>query len=67
MREVENECVGCPQGCIHCGRDEVVHFYCDECGEEDVLRQVDNDTQLCPDCFAEYVNNLYPIVEGSDI
>lgn len=47
-REWENNCVSCPQGCIHCGREkdyEVV--YCDACGisEEDMYNFEDED--LC--------------------
>lgn len=35
-REWENDCVGCPQGCVNCGRDrdyEVI--YCDVCGDSE--------------------------------
>lgn len=35
MIEIVNDCVGCPQGCRHCGRDRdrKVHI-CDICGHE---------------------------------
>lgn len=50
MIEIENDCVGCPQGCIRCGRKKVPHFYCDYCGEEcDDLYDVRGD-QFCKEC-----------------
>lgn len=43
MRELENYCVGCPQGCIHCGREvDVEVVYCDVCGDsDDVMYEYD--------------------------
>lgn len=35
MRSIHNDCVGCPQGCIHCGRDEDYWIItCDLCHAE---------------------------------
>jgi hypothetical protein len=48
----ENDCVGCPQGCINCGRRHTPHLYCDECGDEistDDMYKVD-DKMLCRGC-----------------
>lgn len=50
MIKIEDDCVGCPQGCIRCGRKKVPHLYCDSCGEEcDELYKVHHD-QFCKDC-----------------
>lgn len=58
----ESDCVGCPQGCINCGRSEKkprAEMICDECGYEDeVLYKVDGQ-EVCIDC----VKKLYAITE----
>lgn len=53
---VENDCVGCPQGCIKCGRHiDYYVFECDgNCGkistrEEDFIH--DGEEDYCPECF----------------
>ena len=53
MVEYEDDCVGCPQGCINCGRRETPHWYCDECGEEfdpEDLYDVEGD-MVCEECI----------------
>ena len=50
MIAIENECVGCPIHCIDCGRKHVVHYYCDECGEEADLYNFDGQ-ELCAECI----------------
>ena len=53
MIKIEDDCVGCPQGCIHCGRKHTPHFYCDKCGEEfepEALYDYD-DEMLCTECL----------------
>ena len=61
VREVENGCVGCPQGCIQCGRDkEYIVFKCDCCGdyiddEEDVMELDGKD--YCESCYEEILRN----------
>lgn len=56
MIEYEDECVGCPQGCIHCGRKSVPHYYCDECEEEldpnDMYGDIDDEI-FCRECFLD--------------
>ena len=50
----EDECVGCPMGCIQCGRKHVPHCYCDVCGGEipcDSPRcDIDDSYHVCEDC-----------------
>lgn len=57
---IENDCVGCPQGCIHCGRKNGYYvlddLVCDECKESsDVLYSYD-DEQLCLGCLLKEVD-----------
>ena len=51
---VENYCVSCPQGCIHCGRSEdVVYYECDGCGVDDEEEKLysDGDYHFCAACM----------------
>lgn len=56
MRREENDCVGCPQGCISCGRKHSLHIYCDRCGvdigDPDRLYE-ENGEDLCDECWEE--------------
>lgn len=65
MMVIENHCVGCPteMGCLgkSCPYQDVEVFYCDDCGEEDVLYEFE-DEQLCINCILNRLNK----VEGSD-
>lgn len=47
MRTVEDYCVGCPQGCIGCGRKHVTVYWCDVCGQ-----MTDNESEICDECKA---------------
>ena len=58
MIEAENDCVGCPQGCVHCGRDRTYYVWtCDGCGEKtteyDEFVQSKDGKCYCPDCCEE--------------
>lgn len=61
MREVENECVGCPteMGCLgsSCPKRNVTHFYCDECKDETDLYYYD-DEELCLDCIVKRLERV---------
>lgn len=53
----ENDCVGCPQGCINCGRKSVPHWYCDRCEaevDEWELWKYEGE-ELCEECLKEAV------------
>ena len=51
MIKYEDDCVGCPQGCIHCGRDNTKHLYCDRCGDD--VEELYNflGEELCEECL----------------
>lgn len=53
MVKYENLCVGCPQGCISCGRKHVPVIYCDECGAEIEEGDIYDEYHLCEDCKRE--------------
>ncbi len=53
----ENSCVGCPQGCISCGRNrDYWVFQCDICGEvfyeENEVTRI-NGHDYCERCYEE--------------
>lgn len=52
MRQVENECVNCDLPCIGlgCPYANVVHYYCDNCQEEETLYYFDGQ-ELCIHCI----------------
>ena len=53
MIRYENDCVGCPQGCINCGRKHTPYFSCDICKDDfepEELYDVD-DEMICADCL----------------
>lgn len=57
MIKIENECVDCPteMGCLgdSCSKKNVVHLYCDNCGE-DVEKLFDvGGEQICESCLQE--------------
>ena len=53
MIKYENDCVGCPQGCVHCGRDKTQHIYCDRCGADCEELYVFDGEELCEDCLKD--------------
>lgn len=60
--ERDNFCVGCPQGCINCGRNKDVrvldYLQCDKCGSEaNELYDVYGE-QLCDDCALKQFNKI---------
>lgn len=62
MRKYENECCGCATPaypCLgsSCPNRNVVHFYCDKCGEEDTLYHFDGE-ELCIDCILSLLEEV---------
>jgi hypothetical protein len=64
MRKIEDECVDCGLPCLgdSCKYKNVERFYCDECGEEEVLYEYDSQ-ELCIECIKTRLTK----VEGSDL
>lgn len=58
MTKYENDCVGCPQGCIHCGRDRTPYLYCDLCKDEAEYLYEYGDDELCEDCLLKQFNKI---------
>lgn len=55
----ENDCVGCPQGCINCGRKDVIYLICDDCGDyADDLYYGDDGGQYCKHCLKDHVEKV---------
>lgn len=56
----EDYCVGCPQGCINCGRSHtpVPYFFCDRCKfeVEQLYKSDETGEELCFDCLMEDYN-----------
>lgn len=57
---IEDYCVGCPQGCIHCGRKNVVvvrcdGFKCDEYTTDPEEFYSIGDKDYCPECAKEFL------------
>lgn len=62
MRITENDCVGCPQGCSHCGRD-ISHnvWECDRCykttiDQDEFYHGKEHD--YCPECYKELYGDI---------
>ena len=57
--EIENNCVGCPQGCIHCGRDRQEVWFCDECGDYTEELYEYEGKELCWACYKAKFNEKF--------
>lgn len=58
MRDLENDCVGCPQGCGGCGRDKSYYLWtCDECGTTTTdyydFHHESDGKDYCSDCYCK--------------
>lgn len=58
-----NDCVGCPPeiGCLgsSCPQRNVLHTYCDRCGDEARLFYSFDDEQLCEDCLSAEIDEWW--------
>ena len=57
-RWIQDDCVGCPQGCGHCGRDQEYYvFKCDICGKQsenvDEFLHMEDNIDYCDECYKE--------------
>ena len=59
MKRVENDCVGCELPCLgdSCQYLNVIHFYCDDCGDETQLYEFDGE-ELCIDCIEKRLKKV---------
>lgn len=51
-----SDCVGCPMGCRHCGREWVKEYFCDSCddtADEDNPLYYFESEELCESCLLE--------------
>ena len=60
MNIIENNCVGCPQGCAHCGRSHQSVVKCDANGCDHYAKyqmtdNCGNSEDYCEDCFKEFL------------
>lgn len=53
MKKITDECVGCPDYCINCGRRHTVRHYCDVCGDEAEEFYGLDGKELCEKCVCE--------------
>lgn len=60
--EIDNDCVGCPQGCIHCGKGEYsipLSIECEICGEDSYeIYQDDDGINMCMSCLLEQFKKI---------
>ena len=61
MKQIENECVGCPSeiGCLgnSCRYMNVVRYYCDKCGDETDLYHFEGQ-ELCINCIEKLLDKV---------
>lgn len=59
MKQVENDCVDCGLPCLGygCPYRNVLHFYCDKCGDEAELYHYDGK-ELCLNCIEESLEKV---------
>lgn len=54
--DIDNNCVSCPQGCIHCGRGDYrfpVAIVCENCGEDNEELYDTPDGYYCEGCLTK--------------
>lgn len=65
MTEFSHECRDCERCAYPCTAPAcplgVMHYYCDECGEERTLYRY-NGKELCAECLVD----MFPVVDGSE-
>lgn len=63
MKKVINECCDCGLPCLgsSCPNRNVIRYYCDHCGNEDILYYYDNE-ELCEECLLKN----FEVVEDSN-
>lgn len=65
MIKYEDECVGCREiglPCLGsgCGKTNVPHYYCDKCGDEEVLYYYDGQ-EICLNCIRDSLTKVIAV------
>lgn len=56
MLITENNCVGCPQGCVNCGRKRQEVIKCDGEKCDNYAKYQTDDGDYCEDCLEQLLN-----------
>ena len=56
---IENHCVDCPQGCIHCGRQHVEVEICDADGCDEYATHYTDEGAFCEECLEKYLDEVF--------
>jgi len=68
MKEIENQCVGCPKeiGCLGsgCPNRNIIVYYCDRCNGYANYKIGDED--MCEECAEKYCNELWEQISLED-
>ena len=72
-RTIENDCVGCPQGCVNCGRaKDYTLVTCDFCDNiiiyDDLseISRINDEYDICPSCKEDVIEQLDTIDNALD-
>lgn len=63
-RRIENDCVGCPQGCIYCGRNK--NYYVFECDGSGCFEETNDyeeffhvgNKDYCKSCYKDLIMDI---------
>lgn len=66
MRIIEDNCVGCPQGCIRCGRSHQEVIKCDSVNCEEYATYTTEDGDYCDDCLQTELDAIYSSLSLSE-
>lgn len=70
MVHYENDCVGCPQGCVNCGRKQSYPVWeCDKCGKtsytgEDIYKKLGE--HYCEECYYKEFGTFENAITAKD-
>lgn len=66
MRNVENNCVGCPQGCVRCGRNHQEVVKCDGVNCDAYATYTTETGDYCEDCLNTELDAIYSSLSLSE-
>lgn len=59
MKIIEDNCVGCPQGCVRCGRDHQEVVKCDSVNCKEYATYTTKYGDYCDDCLQTELDAIY--------